>query len=148
FIKHYRLRQSTRVLGRGLLTSEGEFWLGQRKLAQPAFHRERIAAYGRLIVEFTERMLGSWANGQIRDVQSDMMRLTLEIASKALFDAELSGDSAGVSAAMEMLMRSFVVQTGRLANVPNWLPTPMNLRIGLAVRRLEGILFAIIADRR
>ena len=53
FIKHYRLRQTRRTLGLGLLTSEGEFWRGQRKLAQPAFHRDRIAAYGRLMVDFT-----------------------------------------------------------------------------------------------
>src|SRR5271154_2746915 len=75
FIKHYRLRQTGRTLGQGLLTSEGEFWRGQRKLAQPAFHRERIAAYGRLMVDFTERMLESWSGDQVRDVQADMMRL-------------------------------------------------------------------------
>ena len=71
------------------MTSEGEFWRGQRKLAQPAFHRERIAAYGRLMVEFTERMLAVWADGQVRDAQDDMMRLTLEIVAKTLFDAEI-----------------------------------------------------------
>ena len=61
FIKHYRLRDATRTLGQGLLISEGEFWRGQRKLAQPAFHRERIAAYGQLMVDLTRahaRQLG------------------------------------------------------------------------------------------
>ena len=95
FIKHYRLRDAKRTLGQGLLTSEGDFWRSQRKLAQPAFHRDRIAAYGRLMVEYTERMLDSWADGQVRDVQADMMRLTLEIVSKTLFDAEIGSDSAG-----------------------------------------------------
>ena len=58
FIKHYRLRETKRTLGHGLLTSEGDFWRSQRKLAQPAFHRERIAAYAQFMVDSTERMLG------------------------------------------------------------------------------------------
>ena len=118
FIKHYRLRQAKRTLGNGLLTSEGEFWRGQRKLAQPAFHRERIAAYAGLMVEYTERMLAAWADGQVRDVQADMMRLTLEIVAKTLFDAEVGGESAEASAAMETLMHSFTARTGSLITVP------------------------------
>ena len=85
FIKHYRLRDATRTLGQGLLVSEGEFWRGQRKLAQPAFHRERIAGYGQLMVDLTERELGAWSDGQVRDAQDDMMRLTLEIVAKRAF---------------------------------------------------------------
>ncbi len=148
FIKHYRLRDATRTLGQGLLISEGEFWRGQRKLVQPAFHRERIAAYGRLMVDLTERMLGTWADGQVRDAQDDMMRLTLEIVAKTLFDAEIGGDSANVSAAMETLMQAFVVRTASLISPPHWLPTPMNIRVEHAVRRLERILLSIIAERR
>ena len=126
FIKHYRLRQTRRTLGQGLLTSEGEFWRGQRKLAQPAFHRERIAAYGQLMVDYTERMLQSWDDGQVRDVQADMMRLTLEIVAKTLFDAEIGGDTADASAAMETLMRAFIARTGSLITPPHWIPTPLN----------------------
>jgi cytochrome P450 len=148
FIKHYRLRQAKQTLGNGLLTSEGEFWRGQRKLAQPAFHRERIAAYGQSMVEFTERMLQSWASGQVRDLQLDMMRLTLDIVAKTLFDAELGGASAGVSEAMEKLMHSFVVSTASPLVMPRWLPTPLNLRVAREVRRLNRVLYSIIADRR
>jgi cytochrome P450 len=148
FIKHYRLRDATRTLGQGLLISEGEFWRGQRKLAQPAFHRERIAAYGQLMVDLTERMLATWADGQVRDAQDDMMRLTLEIVAKTLFDAEVGGDSADIRAAMETLMRAFVVRTARLISPPHWLPTPMNVRVEQAIRRLERLLLSIIAERR
>ncbi len=148
FIKHYRLRDATRTLGQGLLISEGEFWRGQRKLAQPAFHRERIAAYGQLMVQLTERMLLGWANGQVRDAQDAMMRLTLEIVAKTLFDAEIGGDSAEVSAAMDTLMQAFVVRTASLVSPPHWFPTPMNIRVERAIRRLEQILRSIIAERR
>ncbi len=148
FIKHYRLRDAARTLGQGLLISEGDFWRSQRKLAQPAFHRERIAAYGELMVQLTERMLAGWAAGQVRDVQEDMMRLTLEIVAKTLFDAEIGGDSAEVSAAMDTLMRAFVVRTASLVSLPHWFPTPMNVRVERAIRRLEQILRTIIAERR
>jgi cytochrome P450 len=148
FIKHYRLRDATRTLGQGLLISEGEFWRGQRKLAQPAFHRERIAAYGQLMVDLTQRMLGNWAEGQVRDAQDDMMKVTLEIVAKTLFDAEIGRDSADVSAAMETLMQAFVVRTASLISPPHWLPTPMNIRVEHAVRRLERIILSIIAERR
>ena len=129
FIKHYRLRSAKRTLGKGLLTSEGEFWRGQRKLAQPAFHRDRIANYARVMVEFTERMLEPWRDGQVRDVQADMMRLTLEIVAKTLFDAEIGNDTAGASAAMETLLHSSMKRMGSLVPVPDWLPTPLNLGI-------------------
>ena len=148
FIKHYRLRQARSTLGEGLLTSEGEFWRSQRKLAQPAFHRDRVAAYGWIMVAFTERLLGSWSDGQVRDVHLDMMRLTLEVVAKTLFDSELGGGSAEVSAAMETLMHCFVVSTSSPVIVPRWLPTPMNLRVARSVRRLERVLFGIIAERR
>ena len=148
FIKHYRLRQTRRTLGHGLLTSEGEFWRGQRKLAQPAFHRERIAAYAQLMVDYTERMLESWAEGQVRDAQADMMRLTLEIVAKTLFDAEIGGETAEASLAMETLMRAFIARSGRLLSAPHWVPTPLNLRVERAIRRLERILARVIAERR
>jgi cytochrome P450 len=130
------------------LTSEGEFWRAQRKLAQPAFHRDRIANYGRLMVEFTARLLESWHDGQVRDVQHDMMQLTLEIVAKTLFDAEIGGDSASASAAMETLMRSFIARTGSLLAPPHWFPTPLNLRVERAITRLERILAKVIAERR
>jgi cytochrome P450 len=148
FIKHYRLRQTRRTLGQGLLTSEGEFWRGQRKLAQPAFHRDRIATYARMMVDFTGRMLESWHDGQVRDVQNEIMRLTLEVVAKTLFDAEIAGDTASASAAMETLMRSFIARTGSLFAPPHWFPTPLNLRVERAITRLERILAKVIAERR
>jgi cytochrome P450 len=148
FIKHFRLRSANRTLGKGLLTSEGDFWRAQRKLAQPAFHRERIGSYAAVMVEYTERMLASWADGQMRDVQDDMMRLTLEIVAKTLFDAEIGTDSVEASAAMETLMGTFIARTGQLIALPHWVPTPLNVRVERAARKLDRIILKIIADRR
>ncbi|MGO9597354.1 MAG: cytochrome P450 [Isosphaeraceae bacterium] len=148
FIKHSRLRSWRRAFGRGLLTSEGEFWRAQRRLMQPAFHHDRIVSYADVIVGFTERMLHSWNDGQTRDVQADMMGLTLEIVAKTLFDAEIGSDSADASAAMETLMHTSMKRLARLISFPDWVPTPLNLRFEQAARRLDRIILSIIARRR
>src|SRR5262245_48286650 len=98
------------LFGNGLVTSEGDFWARQRRLAQPAFHRERVHAYGQVMVEYTEQMLGQWAPGQERDVHADMMRLTLEIAAKTLFSAEVGEDADEAGAALQILMEQFTTQ--------------------------------------
>ena len=148
FRKHFALRRTRRTLGNGLLTSEGDFWRGQRKLTQPAFHRERIAGYARVMVEYTERMISAWADGQTRDAHDDMMGLTLEIVAKCLFDADIHGQAAGASEAMTEMMHAFTARVGRIIAAPHWIPTPLNRRVERAIRKLEDILFAIIAERR
>src|SRR5260370_25008775 len=80
------LRANRHVFGEGLLTSEGDFWLRQRRLAQPAFHRARIASYAATMVEYTRRMLDDWRGGKELDAHQEMMRLTLQIVGKTLFD--------------------------------------------------------------
>jgi cytochrome P450 len=148
FIKHFALRMAKPTLGNGLLTSEGEFWRKQRRLAQPAFHRDRIASYASVMVDYTERMLHSWSGGQTRDVQDDMMRLTLEIVAKTLFDADVTGASADASIAMETLLRSFTARVNNVFRLPMNFPTPANLRFKRAARRLDDLLFSVITERR
>ena len=89
FFRHVRA-----IFGQGLLTSEGEFWHKQRRLAAPAFHAQRVAGYGAAMVQDTERMLAEWRPGELRDVHTDMMALTLRIAAKTLFNAEVDEDVA------------------------------------------------------
>jgi hypothetical protein len=81
------------LLGNGLLTSEGSFWLRQRWLSQPAFNRQRIAAYGPSMVACTERMLAGWRDGETRDLHADMMHLALAITAETLFGANVGGEA-------------------------------------------------------
>src|SRR5258705_6437659 len=76
-----------RLVGNGLLTSEGDFWRRQRRLAQPAFHRQRISGYGGVMVAYAERLISSWQPGEERFIDRDMMRLTMEIVVKTLFNS-------------------------------------------------------------
>src|SRR5439155_315281 len=81
------------VLGNGLLISEGEFWRGQRKLIAPVFQPRQIARYAETMAEHTERRQATWADGATIDVAREMMRLTMGIVGKVLFDAEMGGES-------------------------------------------------------
>src|SRR5262249_10994223 len=150
FIKHrsVRMRPFQLLVGNGLLTSEGEFWRRQRRLAQPAFHRDRINAYAKVMVEFTERMLEGWRDGEARDVHADMMQLTLAIVARTLFDSEVAGDAERVSAALEVAMERFSSEGSLLRILDEFLPTPGRRRLARAAAELDRIIYRIIAEHR
>ncbi len=141
------LRANRHVFGEGLLTSEGEFWLRQRRLAQPAFHRARIASYAATMVEYTQRMLHGWRGGEERDAHQEMMRLTLQIVGKTLFDADVERDAQEVGKSLELLLE-IGANFRRTIFVPHWLPTPTNLRAKREIAQIEKILYRIIGERR
>src|SRR5579863_8356923 len=147
FIKGRILKANKRVFGSGLLTSEGDFWLRQRRLAQPAFHRARIATYASTMVEYTERLLHEWQDGEERDIHKEMMRVTLQIVGKTLFDADVERDAQDVGKSLEMLLE-IGADFRRTLFVPHWLPTPTNIRMERAIRRIEKVLYRIIAEKR
>src|SRR5438874_4085875 len=92
FLKDQGLELTKPLLGEGLLTSEGELHRRQRRLAQPAFHRRRIASYGSVMVEYADRLSNRWQNGDTFDISREMTRLTLRIVAKTLFDADVESD--------------------------------------------------------
>jgi len=147
FIKGRVLQANKRVFGRGLLTSEGDFWLRQRRLAQPAFHRARIAGYASTMVEYTERLLHQWQDGEERDIHKEMMRLTLQIVGKTLFDADVERDAQDIGKSMELLLE-LGADFRRTLLIPQWLPTPTNIRLERAIRQIEKVLYRMIAEKR
>ncbi len=107
FHKGRALQRSKRLLGEGLLTSEGAHHRRQRRLAQPAFHRQRIAAYGEVMVADAARTSSRWRDGATLDISEEMMRLTLAIVGKTLFDADVEHDADDVGAALNEVMELF-----------------------------------------
>src|SRR5438445_5449453 len=141
------LRANRHVFGEGLLTSEGDFWLRQRRLAQPACHRGLLAANAATMEDYTERMVEGWRGGEERDAHQEMMRLTLEIVAKTLFDADVERDAQVVGKSLELLLE-IGANFRRTIFVPHWLPTPTNLRVRREVKQIEKIIYRIIAERR
>jgi cytochrome P450 len=148
FIKAAPLRAHRRLFGNGLLTNEGDSWLQQRRLVQPAFHQDRIAAYGEVMVAYTERLLATWQEGDTRDVHADMKRLTMAIVTKTLFNADVAGEGKDVGAAIETAMEQHTVWRGLARLIPEAMPTPTNMRYQRAVQRLDKIIYTIISKRR
>jgi cytochrome P450 len=147
FKKHKVWKHLSDLFGTGLLTSEGDFWIRQRRLAQPAFHRSRIASYGKTMVDFTNRMLQQWKDGAARDVHHDMMDLTMQIVAKTLFNADVGSESKEIGHAMEVVMQEFSSRFGRPFILPSFIPTPGNIRFNKAVKKFDEIIYKIIQAR-
>lgn len=137
------------LFGNGLATSDGDFWRRQRRLAQPAFHRDRIAAYGDVMVAFTEEMTAAWRDGEVRDLHADMMRVTLRNVAHTLFGTDASREATEVADALEVVMKFLALEEGFVLRLlPRGMPTPGRLRFRRAVERLNRIVFDMIALRR
>ena len=94
------------VIGNGLLTSEDDFWKRQRKLAQPAFHFQRIEKYGETMVQQTLALMQRWQPGETRDVAHDMMTLTLGIVTKTLFNVDVSDQAERIGLLMHTVLEA------------------------------------------
>jgi cytochrome P450 len=148
FVKPYIYQFLRPALGNGLLLSEGDFWLRQRKLMQPAFLRQRIETYGTAMVSHTQRMLARWRDGETRDLHADMMQLTQAIVAQALLDVDVADASTGVAEALECIMEDFSYRFESVFPVPLWIPVPRNRRLMRAVQLLDRIIERIIQQRR
>jgi len=136
------------VLGQGLLTSEGDFWRRQRRLAQPAFHRDRVASYASIMVEHAERLSRSWREGETRDVHADMMRITLEIVAEALFGARVGDHARAVGDAVAAILAVVSDPVELFVPMLKKLPTRNRRRFRRGVENLDAIIYGVIEERR
>jgi cytochrome P450 len=148
FVKGRALERSKILLGESLLTSNGDYHLRQRRLAQPAFHRARIAEYGATMVEYAERAQREWREGERRDIAQAMTHLTLAIAGRALFDAEVTGEAREIGEAMTVAIELFDLVTVPFAELFMKLPLPRARRFRQAKALLDATIYRIIAERR
>jgi cytochrome P450 len=148
--KSFDYKILARLLGQGLVTSEGSLWLRQRRLMQPMFHRQKVTGFGTLMAECTQEMLDRWRGRaqrrEVFDVAPEMMRLTLQIVGRALLSMDLTAQADVIAGNMTIANERFG-EMGLSAFVP-WLPTPGNARFRNAAATLRKIVLDIIAERR
>lgn len=135
------------IVGQGLLTSEGAFWRRQRKLAQPAFQHQAISRYGEVMVEHALRLRAEWLDSRPRDVHEDMMRLTVGIVAKTLFNSEVAAEAEDIGRSLEVMMAYYLVPA-KFLPFRERLPTRENREFRAAVRRVDDVIYGIIARRR
>lgn len=148
FVKGRGLQLAKRLLGEGLLTSEGEFHRRQRRLAQPAFHRQRIVSYGKVMVECAARMADRWLDGATIDIAPEMSRLTLAIVGKTLFGADVESEAREIGEALTETIRVWRLSTLPYGELLEKLPLPSTRRFQAARTRLDATIYRFIEEHR
>ncbi len=148
FKKGRGLERARKLLGDGLLTSEDPTHLRQRRLIQPAFHKERIASYAAAMTECADRLRHRWRDGATLDIAEEMTRLTLGIVGRTLFDADVEAQARDVGRALTEVMNSFWTTMLPFADLLEKLPIPALTRARAARARLDRTIYDLIAERR
>lgn len=146
-----KVMSSPELFGNGLITSDGDFWLHQRHLMQPSFHRERVAGFGQLMIRTTEDLLSRWQqvakDKGVLDMEQEMTGLTLRTAGLALFSLDLAENSDTIGRTFATLWAP-LLQYINLPFPPLWVPTPSNRRLRASMATLNSIIYDIIEQRR
>ncbi|OAI42992.1 cytochrome P450 [Verrucomicrobia bacterium SCGC AG-212-E04] len=142
------LQRAKILLGEGLLTSEDEFHRRQRRLVNPAFHRERLPGYARQMVEAAQRAASTWRDGSQIDISHEMMTLTLDVVGRTLFSTDLRGQATEIGQAMHDIMSLMNRMLSPFAALLNYLPLPGTLRYWRARFHLERAVATMIRERR
>jgi cytochrome P450 len=137
-----------KIDGDGLINSEGDFWLRQRRLIQKAFHQRRLARYADTMAELTRRRIDRWTAGAAINLDQEMSQLAMEITGKTLFGVELRDQAAWLGETAEILRETFIREFLALIPLPDWLPLPSKRRMRRAIRTLDAFITGIIRDRR
>jgi cytochrome P450 len=141
-------RITARMLGQGLLISEGDLWRRQRRLVQPAFHRGRVNEYASAMLDLAEAHVRDWRDGDRRNMAEEMMALTLGIAVRTLFGSTLAGEAGRVGRAMTFLMRYSLRRQRAPLRIPESWPTPKNRRANREIAFVDSLVYRIISERQ
>jgi len=135
-------------LGNGLVPNDGESWRRQHKLIMPGFHKLRVDAYAPTMVEYTRDMLRAWREGEQRDFKQEMVKLTLRVVAKTLFDTDLAQDSATIHQAMDDISEALIDHAQTPIPAPRWWPSERNKRMVRALDAMDEVIDRLVSTRR
>lgn len=148
FVKSLGVRSLKGILGQGLVTNEGESWFKQRRISQPIFYQKQILSYGRIMVDYTKAMLNTWNDGEVRDVNKDMMGLTLSIVMKAILSQELQNiQVSDIVRAFDTMLDWFDSRRKQNFLTVNWSFLPENIHYRQAINKMDESIYRIITER-
>ena len=145
------LKSMSLVQGQGLFTSEGEFWLKQRRLMQPAFHHKQLFKLHTIILDCVESLMREWSEKseeEIIDIAAEMSRLTLKIVSSTLFSIDISGKTDKLGQSLRTALEYAYFRMNNPLALPVWMPTPRNLEFRKAKQTLDRVVLEIVQSRR
>lgn len=148
FKKGRGLERAKKLLGDGLLTSEDPYHLRQRRLIQPAFHRQRIAAYAEQMTFYAAKTSAGWKDGETLDMAEEMLHLALAIVGKTLFNAEVEGEAGEIGDALTEVFALFHTLMLPMADLLEKLPIPSVRRFARARARLDVTIYRLIEEHR
>jgi cytochrome P450 len=148
FMKSRVLQRAKRLLGEGLLTSEGDFHLRQRRLVQPAFYRDRLISYADTMSACASAGAARWKAGETRDMAEEMMRITLAIVGRTLFSKDVESEASEIGQALTDVLGTFDTLTLPFSSVIQRLPIPKFLRAQRALKFLDQTIYGMVEERR
>ncbi|MBL8059048.1 MAG: cytochrome P450 [Anaerolineales bacterium] len=136
-----------KLIGNGLPASDGDFWLRQRRLMQPAFHHRIVDGFAGVVTDATQALLARWQPGETLDVSAELARLTMSIVSRALFSTPISDDGDTLGQAVAVVLQDIAYRFEVPFYPPPAVPTPRNRRFRAAAERLDRLVYGLIAER-
>lgn len=137
-----------RFLGNGLVTSEGDFWRRQRRIAQPAFHKERLDGLVPTMCSSTQEIIDHWAKSSEVDAAVSMNQLAVKIAGLTLLSTDPTSEANKISQALDVLSRTTMERVENPFQAPPWLKTKKNRAFDEAAKTLDRVVYGVIAERR
>ncbi len=148
FRKGQALERAKVLVGDGLLTSEGDLHLKQRRLVQPAFHRARISAYAGAMTGAAMKQQEQWRDGATLDANRAMMMITLDIVAATLFGADVGSESSEIGSALDDVFEAFTIGYSPLTPLLDLIPTAKKRRFTAGKKRVDATIDRIIKERR
>ncbi|WP_227938256.1 cytochrome P450 [Alkalihalobacillus deserti] len=148
FSKSLDLQVVKDIVGEGLLTSEKDFHLSQRRLIQPAFKHTHIMSYAQSMIDVTSKYIDGWEHGKDYWISKDMMNITLGIISKTMFNMEFEKGAKVIGEPLDTYMKLAIKRMRAILKWPLWIPTKSNRTYKRTIRELDDVLYKIIEKRR